>query len=71
MSSSVRIELAAGRYALALIALRRAKRSWHQLDAALVAAQQSGVADSQLAHAQDALMSLDRQLDRLATLLGW
>ena len=61
----------AARYALVLIALRRAKRSWHRLDAALVAAQQSGVAESQLARAQDALMSLDRQLDRRAALLGW
>lgn len=38
MLAPLRIELDAGRYALAVQVLHEARRSWHQLDAALVKA---------------------------------
>jgi hypothetical protein len=71
MLSRLRVEMAAPRYAKVLIVLQQAKRSWHRLDAALVSARQSGTAASSLVEAHEALASLDRQLDRLTTLLGY
>jgi hypothetical protein len=68
MPSPLRIEMPAARYALAVHALRRAKRSWHDLDAALVEARQDSNDD--LEAAWIALAALDRHLDRLAKLLA-
>jgi len=63
----LRIELDALRYALAVQALQNARRSWHQLDAALVNARQAG---GDVEAASLALATLDQHLDRLAQLLG-
>ena len=65
---SLRIEMPAIQYAHAVQALQRAKRSWHQLDAALVDAQHAGGCD--LEAVKVAVVALDRHLDRLTTLLA-
>jgi hypothetical protein len=65
---SLRIEMPAVQYAHAVQVLQRAKRSWHQLDAALVDAQQVGGCD--LEAVQVAVVALDRHLDRLMRLLA-
>jgi hypothetical protein len=66
----LRVELDALRYALAVQALQQARRSWHQLDAALVQAGQADSDNPHLATAGHALATLDRHLDQLAKLLG-
>jgi hypothetical protein len=64
------VEIRATRYALAIQTLRRAKRSWHRLDAALVNARNRGTAESELEGAWQALATMDQELDRLAQLLS-
>jgi len=65
----LRIEMKAVRYALAIQTLRRAKRSWHRLDAALVYAGNCGAGESELQIAWQALAAMDQELDRLTKLL--
>jgi hypothetical protein len=65
----LRIEIKAVRYALAIQTLRRAKRSWHRLDAALVYAGNCGTGESELEIAWQALTDMDQELDRLVKLL--
>ena len=63
------IEIKAVRYALAVHALRRVKRSWHRLDAALVYAGNCGAGEPELEIAWQALAAMDQELDRLVKLL--
>ena len=65
----LRIEMKAARYALAIQTLRRAKRSWHRLDAALIYAGNGGARESELEIAWQALAMMDQELDRLMKLL--
>ena len=65
----LRIEIKALRYALAIQTLRRAKRSWHRMDAALVYAENGGAGDPELKIAWQELAAMDRELDRLTKLL--
>ena len=69
MLPPLRIEMQATRYALAIYALRRVKRSWHRLDAALVYAGNGGTGESELEIAWQALAAMDQELDRLVKLL--
>ena len=59
----------AARYALAIQTLRRAQRSWHRLDAALVYAGNGGAGESELEIAWQALAAMDKELDRLVKIL--
>jgi hypothetical protein len=70
MSTRLRVELAAPRYARALLALSRANHAWHRLDAALVGARRQGAWNTHLDDAWEALSALERQLGRLTTILG-
>jgi len=70
MLDPLRIELEASRYAMAFLALRRAQRSWHQMDAALIHVQQTGADNLSVATAQETLSALDRHLNRLSILLS-
>ncbi len=65
----LRIEIKALRYALAIQTLRRAKRSWHRMDAALVYAGNGGAGEAELEIAWQALAAMDRELDHLKKLL--
>ena len=65
----LRIEMKAARYALAIHTLRRAQRSWHRLDAALVYAGNAGPGESDLEIAWQALAAMDKELDRLIKIL--
>jgi hypothetical protein len=65
----IQICLDGERYAETYLALRRAKRAWHLLDAALVGAKQLEQDNPDLNRAVDALAALDRQLARLGALL--
>jgi len=62
----VEVCLEGERYGEAYLALRRARRAWHRLDAALVDARRL---DRDLDRAWDGLAALDRQLARLERLL--
>jgi len=66
---SLHIQIKAVRYALAVQTLRRAKRSWHRLDAALVYAGNCGTGESELEIAWQALAAMDKELDRLVKIL--
>jgi hypothetical protein len=59
----------AARYALAIQTLRRAQRSWHRLDAALVYAGNGGAGESELEIAWQALAAMDKELDRIVKIL--
>jgi len=66
---SLRISLAAPRYAGAVLAMWRARRHWHQLDQALVQLQQKPPKDAAVKAAVRALEGLDAALDGAVRLL--